>query len=443
MPKQPDPPKPHQCHHLVVNKNRYCPLRISDSSSQKFCPNHDPAKLAERVPCPVDPTHTVFIKDLSKHAKKCSRPTFETCAFYSCDVNLPRTNPVEKPKLSELPLAQLSELFDRIRKCFSDVDKHSIPYKGPLNLTDADSAFEGVSETKSVRQIKALLGIMDNHSLLSKDDVFVEMGCGTAELSHFLNKTIRKRTSSSKGNEAALPRFILVDRETSRWKVKMNEGHFEKIRIDIKDLVLQKCKWLDAEKVSDNTGGVVCISKHLCGAATDLALRCFFNYTLESRPTRLRAIQIALCCHHRCTFESYIHPNFITDHLKFSPTEFSFLCQISSWGASPPINQLNPKKRRKLEGLKDAANQTPNEELDSGDDEHHAPDLDEDSSTQLHFSRLNQEQRRELGRMAKALLNEGRLRFLRETLGCSTAQVVEYTSCDVTPENTVLLGVLE
>ncbi|KAI8827803.1 methyltransferase TRM13-domain-containing protein, partial [Chytriomyces cf. hyalinus JEL632] len=417
-PKQPDPPKPHQCHHLVVNKNRYCPLRISDSSNQKFYPNHDPAKLAERVPCPVHPTHTVFIKDFSKHAKKCSRTTFETCAFYPCD----------KPKLSELPLAQLSELFDRIRKCFSDMDKHSMPYKGPLNLTDADSAFEGVSETKSVRQIKALLGIMDNHSLLSNKDVFVEMGCRTAELCASISSTEK---------DAGAPRFILVDRETSRWKVKMNEGHFEKIKIDIKDLVLQKCKWLETGRASDETGGVFCISKHLCGAGTDLALRYLSNYALESRPMRLRAIQIALCYQHRCTFESYVHPKFITDYLKFRPTEFSFLCQISSWGASPPADQSNPKKRRKFEGLNDASNQTPNEEQNSGDDEHHAPDLDEDSSTQLHFSRLKQEQRRELGRMAKALLNGGRLRFLRETLGCNTAQVAEYIGCDVTPENTV------
>ncbi|KAJ3399362.1 tRNA:m4X modification enzyme [Chytriomyces hyalinus] len=320
------------------------------------------------------------------------------------------------------------------------MEKRSNPYKGPLNLTDADSAFEGVSETKSVRQIKALLGIMDTQSLLSKDDVFVEMGCGTAELSHFLNKTIRKRMSSLNGNDAALPRFILVDRETSRWKVKMNEGHFEKIKIDIKDLMLQKCKWLDTDKASDETGGVVCISKHLCGAATDLALRCLSNYALESRPMRLRAIQVQST---QTRLKHLLIPNNNPDHLKFSPAEFSFLCQISSWGASLPIGQSNPKKRRKLEGLNDASNQTPNEEQDSGDDEHHAPDLDEDSSTYLHFSRLNQEQRRELGRMAKALLNEGRLRFLRETLGCNTAQVVEYIGCDVTPENTMLLAMLE
>ena len=44
---------------------------------------------------------------------------------------------------------------------------------------------------------------------------------------------------------------------------------------------------------------VVVVSKHLCGCATDFALRCVASSTPPRR------LLLATCCHHRCTFADY------------------------------------------------------------------------------------------------------------------------------------------
>lgn len=103
----------------------------------------------------------------------------------------------------------------------------------------------------------------------------------------------------------------------------------------------------------------VIFSKHLCGAATDLTLRCAVNrhaYAHEpnseackwsdigSLPGSVSAIMIALCCHHRCTWLTFvstfnklataltllIDKEFFTS-LSFTPREFAYLCKMSRY----------------------------------------------------------------------------------------------------------------
>ena len=56
---------------------------------------------------------------------------------------------------------------------------------------------------------------------------------------------------------------------------------------------------------------IVCMSKHLCGVATDLSLRCIMN-TLPSHDY-LEGIAIALCCHHACTWDDYVNQEYFLD----------------------------------------------------------------------------------------------------------------------------------
>ena len=54
-------------------------------------------------------------------------------------------------------------------------------------------------------------------------------------------------------------------------------------------------------------GSVIGVSKHLCGAATDLALRCLETFSASGNPKgKIETILIALCCHHRCDWNIYV-----------------------------------------------------------------------------------------------------------------------------------------
>ena len=52
---------------------------------------------------------------------------------------------------------------------------------------------------------------------------------------------------------------------------------------------------------------MVGVSKHLCGAATDLALRCLETFSASGNAKgKIETILIALCCHHRCDWNIYV-----------------------------------------------------------------------------------------------------------------------------------------
>ena len=65
---------------------------------------------------------------------------------------------------------------------------------------------------------------------------------------------------------------------------------------------------------------LVALSKHLCGCATDLALRCLANSGLP-----VKGLCIACCCHHRCEWNSYVAKAFITDECGFHADDFFYL----------------------------------------------------------------------------------------------------------------------
>lgn len=188
-------------------------------------------------------------------------------------------------------------------------------------------------------QQRSIVGHMEKKDMLAKGHVYVEMGAGRGTLS----LTLRE----------ALPacNIVLVERGSQRYKVdpKMVDRHatasdtlaasggsngidpaagcagsFERVRIDIAHLNLRKVAAVQQQKV-------VVTGKHLCGGATDLALRCAVNtlaplpptapglaaveLSAAAQPTQdtlgaqggtLRGIAIATCCHHRCDEQSYL-----------------------------------------------------------------------------------------------------------------------------------------
>jgi tRNA:m4X modification enzyme len=73
---------------------------------------------------------------------------------------------------------------------------------------------------------------------------------------------------------------------------------------------------------------IVIISKHLCGSATDLALRCAADG--QKNTNKVRAIVIALCCHHRLMWNDYVGKEFFTRN-NLTPKDFSLIRALTSW----------------------------------------------------------------------------------------------------------------
>jgi hypothetical protein len=73
-----------QCCHYLKNKQRLCNIQRTPGS--KYCGNHphpeeegDIPELKNylRIPCPLDPAHTVFAKHLEAHLKICNQTKIE------------------------------------------------------------------------------------------------------------------------------------------------------------------------------------------------------------------------------------------------------------------------------------------------------------------------------------------------------------------------------
>ncbi|KAF0977860.1 hypothetical protein FDP41_003182 [Naegleria fowleri] len=73
----------------------------------------------------------------------------------------------------------------------------------------------------------------------------------------------------------------------------------------------------------------ISISKHLCGIATDLTLCCLYSLN-TTIPHKNKGIFIALCCHHKCTFDGYINKQFLHD-CGINETDFKAMTLLTSF----------------------------------------------------------------------------------------------------------------
>lgn len=146
--------------------------------------------------------------------------------------------------------------------------------------------------------------------------------------------------------------FLLIDRSNCRRKVdgslrtsSLIGAHYHRLLMDIEHLDLTM---VDCLGTNSDTEHVVAVSKHLCGAATDLTLRCLVGggfgrgeslQGTKSMP-RLSSVLIALCCHHRCTWSQLVGREFFTK-LGFSPIDFHMISHMTSWA----VCGVRPEKK--------------------------------------------------------------------------------------------------
>jgi len=417
------------CGFYVQRKKRFCKMTVRPGA--QYCGEHSPVPSTEqeigngpihslRVPCPYDPKHTCFATKMEKHLRICnSKPPATLPEYVVPGINTGRLDQAGEPpapcppnqegeKKEPLSLNNVSDekLINIIGKLMSTYKKFigKIPLDNLEHLClkeELDCPDYGPNVLKHLIQNSSLIGQMDKERLLENGNTFVEFGSGRGALTYWLTKAVEDPSTCQ---------FILVDKASHRHKfdnrLKWNEElEILRLRVDIADLVLGRVR----PQLSQQRERVVGVSKHLCGAATDLAIRCMAN-TLTEVESELQGLVIALCCHHRCSWGPYVGKEFLSEE-GFTSEDFSLLSSLTSWctcGSGKPRKQQEEQERPRQEH--DSHGHTP--EVESQPVE--VVKLNKDRYTRL---QLDQATREVIGRQAKRVLDYGRLRYLEEHTG--------------------------
>ncbi|KAM9186630.1 tRNA:m(4)X modification enzyme TRM13 homolog isoform 2-T2 [Mergus octosetaceus] len=384
-------PEPGRCAYFVARKKRFC--RMVPALGWRFCGEHGQQEKEndrKRIPCPLDPKHTVYEDQLQKHLKKCNSREKPKPVYFVQDINAGLKDVAEIPEkqvtLSSLSKEELENLIIKLKKATNGLE---------LDLKE------------QILSHKAL------HEALN------DPKNGESAFKHLKQQDVEDI------------QFLLVERATTRFKVdgkhKKRDSVFERLQVDIQHLCLNKVPSLEKKRLP-----VVGIGKHLCGAATDLALRCLVeSYATccegeneepaAKRPKNdktemadkssadnernkedfkpVAGIVIALCCHHKCDWTHYVGREFFQS-VGLGPVEFHYFQRMSSWATC---------------GMRETITTTSeeNEDHTNNTEEHDQPY----SKTESGFDTLQGlpvEERKEIGALCKLLIDHGRIKYLQQ-----------------------------
>lgn len=425
------------CVFFIQHKGRQCRMLVK--AGRSYCGQHlveEPLDQAtnsqhRRIPCPLDPKHSCFEHRLEHHLTICNARVVTDLPHLRMNCNL-RACPGEGPPkvaLSSLPDDTLLTFISKIERIHADVIgsiKESV-----LHLDSVEAAVAGCcgspSMVRHLKQTSSLLAHMKAANLLdtaTNPTCYVEFGAGRGQLTKWLTEAV---TDTSK----AL--FVLVDRGAQRYKhdtkLKYNDKiNVKRIRVDIQHLNLEGVEGID------NYRHIVGFGKHLCGSAADMALRCLCQY----QGPGVEGAVLALCCHHRCTWDSYCGLEALQD-LSVLPSEFYILTALSSWATCNPKG-VPSKEEPPADSQKNDSFET------SGSQEQHPETLatketvKEKKFMENRYTRLSlsAKYREEVGRKAKQVLDYCRTQYLREQ--GFQANLVLYVTEESTPENVALVA---
>ncbi|XP_025923083.1 tRNA:m(4)X modification enzyme TRM13 homolog isoform X1 [Apteryx rowi] len=455
-------PQQGRCAHFVERKKRFC--KMVPAPGRRFCGEHGQQEKEndrKRIPCPLDPKHTVYEDQLQKHLKKCNSREKPKPVYFVQDINAGLKDVAEVPEIqmpiSSLSKEELEDLITKLKKASNGLELHlKEQILSHQALQEAlNDPKNGESAFKHLKQQASILGNMEKLHLLGPGRCFVEFGAGRGKLSHWVDIALQN---------AENVQFLLVERATARFKVdgkhKRKDSIFERLQVDIQHLCLNKVPILEEKKLP-----LVGIGKHLCGAATDLALRCLVeSYTTccdgeneEPVPKRSKSdktelasnsstdnerneedtlenskpvagIVIALCCHHRCDWTHYVGREFFKS-VGLGPVEFHYYQRMSSW-ATCGMRESITKSSMNDEESEDQTNNT---------EEHDQAYSKTEGGSDTLQGLLTVEERKEIGCLCKLLIDHGRIEYLQQRGYKAALQY--YTESAVSLENILLTAV--
>jgi tRNA:m4X modification enzyme len=497
-----------QCHHFMKTKYRFCNLKRSPGSL--FCGTHRPSDEAVpkrvlrdaqahgfteiiRIPCPIDPTHSIFNCNLESHLKICNtgaRIAFlEKQPYYCKDCNsgnnLPSVSSEEgqgegqSPSL-DLLLLKVRELyhsqvaneieepssdtptgidrdelfkivagdavsFDRLRHAHQDV--HIVTQMA------AKAMFPSPSSSRSDGASSSLPQLSPPHH------VYVELGAGKGMLGLAVKSAAEQACSGA--SSLVMVERTGVHRKADKTLRENSDLAFMRIRMDIRDCLLAGLPGVAAAASSEPTPGdcltlpppvngtppaVVLVAKHLCGLATDISLRSLESLRLSSTPPSsspepFYGVSIATCCHHACSWKDYVNPSWLLA-CGFTSQEFQVLSHWSGWAHTLGSGVRLPKERP-LDPSAVAISVADESERARGEEEeveHSLPPVPVAGAGQVSYrpQGLSYEEMSEVGKMVKRILDHGRVLYLRAQ-GFTVCQR-RYCDSELSPECYLLLA---
>lgn len=441
-----------QCQYFIKKKNRQCGM--TRSSLNNYCSEHlnlyklevgnnlhnpnlnvgngkEIQDQRKRIPCPLDPKHTVWENQLNKHMKKCNKfkliHSNDDNIFYCKDLN--RGQISYTPNETDNDTPTIDQIVQTAKVLLNILDSNyfnELSTRFKNNKFMNDNRLKELSNQKHALQQGSLIQNLfeymgdlsnENNSNDTSKSTIIEFGCGKAEFSRYLNNCYLNN-SRFKFSKINPPNFILIDRASNRLKfdskiikdtleiTKNIEPKIDRIRIDIKDLKLDAV----VSNNNHNNSKQIVISKHLCGVATDLTLRCLVN-SKESLPN-LNSMVIAMCCRHVCQARDYINPDFIKILIKQFDckldynTFFSCLKKICSWATNG---------RR-----------------------HDVQDMDKVTVGENDWE-ITVKQREQIGLCARRIIDQGRLIWVKENLPNRNVELIKYCPKNISLENCAII----
>lgn len=426
------------CKHFVKRKKRFC--RIPVSKHDEYCGEHIPVtdpstinldatengKSIDRIPCPLDPKHTIFAKNLRKHLKICNAAVKEQPEYVTPGLNSGPNDSNADKSLTDFHLADidadtLDKIITKINQIYNEhridekidelIKNHTI-LDSELNRTDY-----GEENLKHLKQTSAILGYLEHYNLLNDYVSYVEYGAGKGLVGTSLVQAIANYANSN---------VLLIDRASLRHKKdnKLDEKHaIQRIRVDIADFDISKYELIQRSKQ------IVALGKHLCGAATDFAIQCSLNGNNVSTQTntgpKTEAIIIALCCHHQCEWNHFVGKDFFSQN-GVTVTEFAIMTKMVGWFICG--TGMSRERRKQIEERR--GNEKINKDTDS------TSDTIEDT---IDYELIAE--RKEIGRKCKRLMDYGRICYLEQNgYECF---LKTYIDSKITLENVCLVAFLK
>ncbi|KAJ8919123.1 hypothetical protein NQ315_012108 [Exocentrus adspersus] len=410
------------CKYFVVRKKRHCKMTVKQG--EEYCGEHqkitcvnsetDPTKSQDRknpskirIVCPLDRKHTCYAHNLKKHLKICNAGRISTEPYILKGVNSGKIGDGELVDLyrllSTFSIQDIKDTILKVNAIFENSLKEEITEKSASHILIEQEMAKpeyGDKTKKHLKQASAILGLMHEYNLLMKPRTcYIEFGAGRGQLSYWIANAVQ----SSEGSN-----ILLVERASPKHKrdnkLDKTFHKIQRVRADISDIVLDK---LDIISASENIVGV---TKHLCGEATDLAMRCLVN--IAENKHKLQGAVLTFCCHHRCKWTSYVGKEFFEAN-NLSISDFYIMCGMASWATCG--TGLSRERRNNEKATELAQNER---DCEIG---------------------LSREEKEVVGYRCKHLLNWGRLLYMKKLgFNCSLHYYVEKS---ISLENVCIVAV--
>jgi tRNA:m4X modification enzyme len=477
-----------KCSFLVPRKNRLCTGTVLQrlGGDGVFCAIHRP-DAARRVRCPVDPRHDVKESDVESHVVKCraaqARLRATVSPYFRENASVPTSSRTTASTGATTKLRNLcandghhflewvESQHRRLRETlwWQASTSHAAPdalQQHVAGLRELD-AYVAVGDLKHRQQQSILCSLLLNRAVNGASLTSVlEVGAGKGGVGCALKLTrpdvavtLVERATFSVHKEKEMNKQLRHqqqglqpqdDLQSASGTMPCTIPMMERVSLDAKDF--DAAVWWRDEclrRTSQSTHGsrpAMCcgvVGKHLCGGCSDFALRMAEVIAAPTTPSerkrpRLSAgesrdpdpdeipaiasrscVVLATCCHHLSTYESYLGADVMIDELSTPPLRlfpdahhFDLVRSICSWA------------------------------IIGGTDDQHSNDVartDDDAGgdrdSGVHWlGRISRGRKVELGRMAKALIDAGRVRALQNTALFESVSYLQYIDASVSGE---------